>query len=315
MKNLNIAASVWTPFIFSLSLSVLAVFIGCSSKKDEISANKAEPCAPRQVDTHPAAAVPDSDAVQIAAPTPADNNEPNSQAAGKTSGSKKSGSLFAEPSIDTVITDLSRPGTPTEKKIEILESLSMLASLEDPNVIDVVRVALEDPNAAVGQSAIELLDGYEDPAILPAVQQALANNDQEIRRAAIQLLENIDDPQVGDTLAQSLNDPSEDVRAAVFDAAEEQDNAEVLLRLAGNGLRSPYEDVQDRSVSLLEDRGDKTAVVKLIDGLQTNNPNLTEKINDALEFIVDQKFDSYEQGQKWWEANKNKYDAEMSPLD
>jgi HEAT repeat protein len=201
----------------------------------------------------------------------------------------------------------------TDRKVELLQSLSFAAAKEDPNIIGVVVKALDDPNGEVGQAAISLLDGYEDPAIIPAVEKALKNENDEVRTAAVELLNNINDPVVQNPLALALNDPSEDVRAAALDILEMQDDVQTDI-LAG-GIGSPYEDVKDVILSMLEDKGDQKSVDILINGLKDQNPDFRESVSDTLEFLLDEKFDSYEKAAAWWEKNKSKFDAELSPLE
>jgi HEAT repeat protein len=184
-------------------------------------------------------------------------------------------------------------------------------------MVAVVQKALEDPNAEVGEAAIVLLDGYKDPAILPAVEQALKNKNEEIRRAAVDLLAEVDTPdapQVGDLLAQALLDTSEDIRDATLGIIAEQ-SEEVQLRILQDAIASPYDEVKDTAVSMLQDIGNKQAVDILINGIMDKNPDFRETVTDTLESLIDQKFDTFEQAQSWWNANHSKYEEDLTPIE
>jgi hypothetical protein len=85
MKKLNSVPLFCKTIILALCLSLLTVFMGCSSKKNEVPVNKAEPCAvPAAKKAAAAAAKKSNDSNMVAAPA-ADNNEPNKAPAVKSS--------------------------------------------------------------------------------------------------------------------------------------------------------------------------------------------------------------------------------------
>jgi hypothetical protein len=282
-------------------LFVLTVFIGCSSKKDEKSAKKAEPCSTM--------AVPKSNSEKTAPSQDRDSNEPNEERS--PIAGHQNIPADNKPSTSDIMTEISYVGTTSERKVELLESLDVAGMEQDPNVISIVQKALEDPNADVGQAAIALLNGYEDPAILPAVELAMKNNDEEIRQAAVDLLADVDTPQVGDLLIQALNDTSEDIRTAALDLIEKQ-NDDVQLRILENAIASPYDDVKEAAVSNLENMGNKKAVDVLINGLKNENSDFRETVSDTLESLIEQKFGTFEQAQAWWKANNSRYDDDLA---
>jgi hypothetical protein len=301
MKNLNIARVFSKTAVFAFSLSILTLFIGCSSKNDENSPGKSEPCS--------TPAVPESNSPKAVSPQDIDRNEPNKEH--RPIVSRKIIPADNTPSISGIMTELSYTATPTERKVELLESLNFAGMEQDPNVIGVVQKALEDPNADVGQAAIALLDGYESPAILTAVDLALKNNNEEIRQAAVDLLGNVESPQVGDLLALALLDTSEDIRMAAFDLVESQ-NDDVQLRILESAIASPYDDVKESVVSKLESMGDKKSVDVLINGLKDQNADFRQTVSNTLESLTEQKFDTFEKAQSWWIANSSKYDDDLA---
>jgi HEAT repeat protein len=291
--------------VISLSLSVLILFIGCSSKKDENSPAAPEPCVPAAAS---APAPVDSNNLSAVSSSAADNNEPNKAPA------VRSDSVGGEKlSPAAVLAELNTAGT--DRKVELLESLSMLYDENDPNIINVAVAALDDANGEVGWAAISLLDGYEDHAIIPAVEKALNNEDEDVRSAAVELLANIndDDPQTANALALAINDPSEDVRADALDILENQDDPQPAV--LEYGIASPYEEVKNAVLSILETRGDQKSVDILISGLKDQDPDFRAEVSDSIESLIDQKFDSYEEALAWWARNKMKFDEDLTPLD
>jgi HEAT repeat protein len=210
-------------------------------------------------------------------------------------------SILAE--VDSAVT--------ADKKIELIRSLEKLSFEQDPSVIRSVGKALDDPNSTVGLAAMELLEDYDTPDILPVIRKALSAADEQIRENAVQLLENVDDPQVGNLLAQALNDTSEDMRSAAIAVAEGQ-NEDIQLAVSRTAIASPYDEVKDATVSMLENMGNKKAVDVLIEGLKDENSNFRDEVNTSLSSLFDKEFESYKEAKNWWNQNKNKYDQELS---
>ena len=304
MKYPQISQSSHNVIAYFFILLAIALFIGCTSKKDEISNRNTEPCNPSTVRNTSKVVPSESNEPNMASLPAADNNNPN-----KTARNLNQSRDDADIPISSILAEFYNPIS-SDRKIELLDSLTTQAFEQDPNVIAVAQKALEDPNGEVGQSAIALLDGYEDPNILPSVGLALNNNDEEVRQAAIELLENVDDPRINDLLALALNDTSEDVRAAAINLLQKQE--EIQASILANGISSPYEDVKEMAVSALESRSDKTAVDILINGLKDPNPEFRENVSDTLDSLIDKKFDNYGKAKAWWNANQGKYDADLT---
>ena len=123
-------------------------------------------------------------------------------------------------------------------------------------------------------------------------------------------LSGIDDPQTVELLAQALSDTSKNVRSAALEVAEGHgDN--IKLGVMEEGIGSPYDDVKYEIVSLLEDRSDHIAVEVLIEGLKDTDPDFREEVNAALDFLIDEEFETYEEAEAWWIENKDNYDDEL----
>ena len=115
-------------------------------------------------------------------------------------------------------------------------------------------------------------------------------------------------------LGAGLNDESELVREASLEMIAEQPN-DVRYALYKEGLKSSNEDVFSGIVSALEDESNHRAMDALIEGLRHSNADFREVVSDAIDFLVSETFESYEEAKAWWAANKNKYDDELFEKD
>jgi hypothetical protein len=229
---------------------------------------------------------------------------------------EQSGKIGRQPDKDKVgaiIVELDS-AISAERKIELIKSLSKATSVEEPRIISVVRKALDDPIREVGRAAITLLEDYESPEIIPVIERALNSKDEQTRIDALSPLGHINDPQVGKLLIQALDDTSEDVRSAALEAADEQEDP-INLSVMEKGIRSPYKDVKDTVVSMLESRGGHPAVEILIEGLKDTDVSFFEEINDTLDLLIDKQFKTYEEARSWWNKNKDRYDAELFEIE
>ena len=199
----------------------------------------------------------------------------------------------------------------TEEKLEFIESLTDLSFEQDPSVIGVVQKALDDPDPEVGRAAIKLLEDYEIPEILPVVEQALDVKDEETRMEALTPLSGINDPQVAELLIRALGDTSKGVRSAALEVIDEHSDHLIKLTVMEKGITSPYDDVKYEVASLLEDRSDHSAVEILIEGLKDTDADFREEINETLDFLIEEEFETYEEARAWWIDNKDNYDDEL----
>ena len=211
--------------------------------------------------------------------------------------------------VDTIIAEF-KSAVNAKRKVELIESLSELSFGRDPSVISFVQEALDEPEPEVRRAAIELLEDYESTEILPVITQALKDEDEQIREEALMALSGVNDPQVGELLAQALSDTSKNVRTAALEVAEEHKDS-IKLRVMEEGISSQYNDVKYEVASMLEDKGDHRAVEILIEGLKDNNSDFRDEINEALYFLIDEEFETYEEAQAWWVENKDNYDDEL----
>lgn len=199
--------------------------------------------------------------------------------------------------------------TPVQK-VSYLQSLSQLSSQRDPQIIPILEQALLDLDPQVCLAASELLGEYLSPEILPAIEKALASPNEKVRLNAMDSLANIDDPAAATLMGLALNDVSESVRTKSLEAIKQQEGDRQLASLSA-AMASQYNDVKTEALSLLELRGDHKAVPVIMGGLLDANPEYRQEVNSALNFLIEQEFETYEQAIKWWENNNNRFDENL----
>ncbi len=204
--------------------------------------------------------------------------------------------------------------TSSQEKLDFIESLSELSSEQDLSVIGVVQRALDDPDLEVARAAIELLENYNTPEILPAVERALSIVDDQIRTDALMSLSGIDNAEVCELLIQALGDNSKNVRATALKVASEHSDR-IELGVLEKGIVSSYVDVKYASAWLLQDRSDHSGIEILFGGLKDTNPEFREEVNETLNFLINQEFETYDEAITWWGENKNNYDNELFEKD
>lgn len=298
--------SIYNIIIYWTILLLGFLCIGCSSKSDEDRQDEAAPPTVASEEQRPISSNKEIRQTKQA-------NEKLEKTPTKTISRKKQivkHDNKQKNKVTTIIAELAS-SISTERKIELIESLSELSIEQDPSVIIVVRKALDDPNPEVRHAAIELLEDYETPEILPVVAQALKSGDEQTREYALLPLSNVNDPRVSELLVQALEDTSEDVRATALEVAEDHEEQSIKLSVMEKGIICPYPDVKEATISMLEDRADHRAVEILIVGLKDSDSYFHELVNEALDFLIDKEFETYEQAQSWWLANKDNYDEEL----
>ena len=304
MKPTHISL-IYNSVLGCAALLVVFVSISCSSKEDE---DKKDQTAP------PAASEEQTVSTEAARRPMQEINDLERALAEKTATTEQSLTHYEDKDqVDTIIAGFDSART-TERKIQLIESLSELYFENDTSVISLVSKALDEPNVQVGRAAIDLLQDYETPEILPVIEKALNSDDEEIREQALMPLSVINDSRAVSLLVKALNDAAESVRTTALEVAEEQ-NDDIMLSVMTEAINSPYDDVKYSIASTLEDRSDHAAVDVLIEGLKSEDPNFREEINEILDFLIEEEFDNHEEALYWWDRNRDKFDEELFRID
>ncbi len=295
----------------ALTMTVLAMllYIGCKSKKSQgdrgsgssaaVSAAEAEKL--RRENARLKTALEEA-------------NCPTSEHRPETAGGEiESPSYPDQDKVDAVISAYSA-ATSTEEKLKLLARLGALVHSGDPVVIVLIESALQDPDVRVNRAGADLLEDFETAQALPAIEKALNSSDPETRELAVVPLANIRDPKATELLTIALEDESEDVRQAAFDSLDEQSPG-IRLEVLETAIGLSHYDVKRQAVDGLEDLGNHRALEILLLGLKDPDPDFRDEVNQSLDYLIDQKFESYEQGLAWWNENRAKLDEDLFPLE
>jgi hypothetical protein len=176
--------------------------------------------------------------------------------------------------------------------------------------------ALDDNDLDVRTAAMEALsmNDINDPNVLYVAAKALKDTEPDIRKSAVEACENVTDPAVAKVLVAAIADESEDVRTAAIETADQKE-PDVRLPVLKAGIASRYGDVKEGAVSSLIDASSPAAVDILITGLKDSDPEFRDTVKSALEFLLSQEFDTYNQAKKWWDANRSKFNDDLTEKD
>ena len=185
---------------------------------------------------------------------------------------------------------------------------------EHPNAIPaVVNKVLDDEDADVRAASLLMLEmaDFNDGNTVYVITKALKDTEPRVRQAAIEACNPLTDPAVVNILAGGLADESEEVRASSMEVASQKE-PDIRLPVLKASITSQYEDVKEGAVSSLIEIDNPDAVDILITGLKDPNPDFRESVKSAINFLISQEFDTYDQAQNWWNANRNKFDDELN---
>ncbi len=287
-------------------LSAICIVIGCSSKKGETDAEKSPPA---KTDNNTPTADKEAQKPKPPILPSADVKQANTiQTVEKINKPPE-----VKIPIDTLLNEFNKTSN-SERKVELLESLSDRAFDHDPCIIRVVQTAVAGQDADVALAAIVLLQRYESPEVLPAITKAMAHPNEEVRRIAVNLLLDVNDPQTGNLLAAALSDKSEDIRNSTLDITRYKDK-QIQLRVLETAISSPFSNVKENSIFMLGSLGGHRAVDILIEALRDKDTEFRERVASAISTLIDKEFESYNQAKAWWERNKNRYNEDLSLIE
>jgi hypothetical protein len=175
---------------------------------------------------------------------------------------------------------------------------------------------LDDNDVEVRTAAMEMLAMKEldDPNVVFVAAKALKDSEPQIRQSAVEACTAVTDPAVENVLLEAITDSSEDVRTAAIQLADQKEPI-IRLEVLKTGIASQYEDVKEAVVSSLVDISSPAAMDILITGLKDANPDFRDEVKSEINFLVSQDFDTYDQAQKWWNANRSKFDDQLTEKD
>jgi len=185
-----------------------------------------------------------------------------------------------------------------------IAALQKLIGIDDPIVMDVVMMALNDDNPDIRELALDVIMNVDDPAVIPAVVKALDDDNPDIREYALDALMEVDDPRINDALLKALDDENVDVRDNALNIMLYISSPNVLDALA-KAITDPDPDIREKAIITIEDISDPRTIDILIEkGLLHDDDSIRQDALDSLNFITDQEFESYEEARAWWDRNR-----------
>jgi len=193
-----------------------------------------------------------------------------------------------------------------------LDALSELMGVDDKEVLAVAQLALAAADPEQRRMALELLADFASADILPLVTQGLGDADPAVRQAALDALDEQHSPAVAALLAKTVNDRDEETRAAALNRLFEETPA-VYAPLLHEALASTYPEVREKTLDLLFEHGSPAGVEALFAALDTPDAEFREQVNDTLDKLISQRFNSAEEARTFWQYHRNEFDAELNP--
>jgi hypothetical protein len=199
---------------------------------------------------------------------------------------------------------------------EKIDFITEYADEHPESTAAMVYNALDDNDVEVRTAAMEMLalKELDDSNVVPVAAKALKDSEPQIRQSAVEACAAITDPAVKNVLLEAIADSSEEVRTAAIQLADQKEPV-IRLEVLNAGITSRYEDVKGTVVSSLIDVSSPAAMDILITGLKDTNPDFRDEVKSAISLLISQDFDTYDQAQKWWNANRDKFDNELNEKD
>jgi hypothetical protein len=209
-----------------------------------------------------------------------------------------------------------KPLKSMEDAEEKIDFITEYADEHPESAAIMVYNVLDDNDVEVRTAAMEMLamKDLDDPNIVYVAAKALKDSEPQIRQSAVEACTAVTDPAVENILIEAIADSSEDVRTAAIQLADQKEPA-IRLDVLYAGITSRYEDVKEAALSSLIDVSSPAAMDILITGLKDANPDFRDDVKSAINFLVFQEFDTYDQAQKWWNANFYKFDDQLIEKD
>ena len=148
-------------------------------------------------------------------------------------------------------------------------------------------------------------------SFLAILAQALASTDPLLRIDAARAIGTLPENRMAEGIRIGVVASDPDTRREVMDIIE-QVQPHLRAELLGASLLAGPVDVQVRAVELLTDRPNPTYFAVLIDGLRTASGEARQSIEQAIADVVGESLTGYEEANRWWMENHERFDWMMA---
>ena len=201
-----------------------------------------------------------------------------------------------------------RRGASSDEKIAALENLE---GIDHPDILPTIELALDDKDPVVREVALNTIMNINSPEVVPVVIKALDDPEPDLRLVALDALMDVKGASVNEALEKALKDDVEEVREGVVDLLFIMESPDALpsVKLA---MSDSSPEIREGAMMCMEDFHSKEAVDTLIyDGLLSDYEDVRDASKDALEFLTDQEFETYEQAKDWWQKNRTTFEFDF----
>lgn len=203
---------------------------------------------------------------------------------------------------------LLRQGADSDSKVEALEEL---IGIDHPDILPTIELALDDEDPVVREVALDAIMNINSEEVVPIVIKALDDPEPDLRLFALDALMDVKSANINDALQKAMKDENEEVREGVMDLLFIAENPAALptIKMA---FSDPSPEIREGALTCIEDIRDKGAVDILIyDGMLSDYEDVREASKEALEFITDEEFETYDEAKAWWNKNRNSFEFDF----
>jgi hypothetical protein len=148
-------------------------------------------------------------------------------------------------------------------------------------------------------------------SFLAILAQALASADPLVRIDAARAIGTLPDNRMAEGIRIGVVASDPETRHEVMDIIE-QVQPHLRAELLGASLLAGPVDVQLRAVETLTDRPNPAYFAVLIDGLRTASGETRQSIEKAIADVVGESLTGYEEANRWWMENHDRFDWMMA---
>ncbi len=203
---------------------------------------------------------------------------------------------------------LLRQGADSDSKIAALENL---IGIDHPDILPTIELALDDDDPVVREVALDAIMNINSEEVVPIVVKALDDPEPDLRLVSLDALMDVKSASINDALQKAMKDESEEVREGVMDLLFISENPAALPTIK-TAMSDTSESVREGALQCIEDIPDKGAVDILVyDGLLSDYEDVREASKEALEFLTDEEFETYDEAKAWWNKNRDSFEFDF----
>ncbi len=193
-----------------------------------------------------------------------------------------------------------------------IEALNGLAGRDEPEVRQALAQAATEAADAERIAALEMLADMARPECLPIAAAALDSPNADVQTAGLWLLRHIASEAALPVWARAIHHDSVEVTQTAMELLSEAP-AFLQVPVAKQALARNQPWLTEEALNLLSGTVSKPAVEALIPYIE--HPVSGDLAQSGLFFLLGEHFDTAQDAQAWWQANQQRLDTELQPLE